>query len=173
MTKRIAFMVLFMLIVLSTSCGSKDDECTKMMAIPEFFIADNVIQKRDVMQEVSCDFTEPDTNTLPPELANFSYEVLDFTYIPDTGNNTSQLKFEIKLNNGNNYPVEGMPYLTTRSEELVVTGTYSNSASNPCHNIGANSSCILTFNKEYSIQPNVVGPTFMELVTVTYYVVRP
>lgn len=173
MTKKALFTGLFILILLMTSCGSKDDECTKMVAIPEFYIADNVIQKQEVLQEMPCDFPEPDKNKLPPELGNFSYEVLYFTYIPDTGNNTSQLKFEIKLNNGNNYPVEGMPYLTTRSEELEVTGPYSHSASNPCHSIAANSSCILTFDKEYPIKPDVGGPSFMELVTVKYYVVKP
>lgn len=159
-----------MLLILSTSCGSKDDECTKMMAIPHYTVVNNQFQRYDVMEEVPCDFPEPEELQEAPQLKNFSYEVLYFTFIPDTGNNTSQLKFEIKLNNGNNYAAEGMPFLTIRSEEMVYTRSFSNEIINPCHAIAATSSCVLIFNKEYPLDPNNLEPSFMELVEVKYYV---
>lgn len=88
MTKRISFTVLMVSILLS-SCGSKDDECTKMMLMPHLYVANNQIKSHDVMEEVPCDFPEPEELKEPPQLKNFSYELLYFTFIPDTGNKTS------------------------------------------------------------------------------------
>lgn len=170
MTKTGTSVLLLMLLIISSSCGSKDNECTKMMAIPHFYVENNQFKSYDVMEEVPCDFPEPEEIQEGPQLKNFSYEVLYFTFIPDTGNNTSQLKFEIKLNNGNNYAAEGMPALTVRSEGMEGTRSYSNEATIPCHAIAANSSCVLTFNKEYPLDPNYLEPGFMELVAVKYYV---
>lgn len=170
MIKKITFTLLSLLLVLNTSCGSKDDDCTKMMAIPQLYVENNQIKTRDVMQEVSCDFPEPEDLKEPPQLKNFSYEVVYFTFIPDTGNKTSQLKFEIKLNNGNNYAIEGLPALTIRSEGLETTGVYSKDAAIPCYGIAANSSCTLTFDKEYPLDLDLGTPGARELVSVKYYI---
>lgn len=163
-------MSLLMVSLIISGCSSKDDECTKMMAIPHYYVVNNQFQSYDVMEEVPCDFPEPGEIGTPPELKNFSYEVIFFTYIPDTGNNTSQLKFQIKLNNPNAYAAEGLPFLTIKSEEIEFTRTYGNEASIPCGGIPAKGSCTLTFDKEYPIDPDLGVPGFMELVSVKYYV---
>lgn len=113
--KKLCLFLLLSLFILNVSCGSKDDDCTKMMAIPQYYVENNLIKSHDVMQEVSCDFPEPEELKGPPELKNFTYDVLYFTFIPDTGNNTSRLKFEIKLHNPNNTAAVGLPFLTIKS----------------------------------------------------------
>ncbi|WP_052467027.1 hypothetical protein [Psychroserpens damuponensis] len=151
------------------SCGSNDDDCTKIITIPQTYFAGNQYYTYDITQEVSCDFPEPeDAVTIePPRLENFTYEILFFTYTPDTGNNTSRLEFEIKLNNNNGYAVEGVPILTINSDGLVHTGSYSNNASVPCYSINANSSCILTFEAEDSL--DLGASNTVELLNVEYF----
>lgn len=159
-----------MLTILSTSCGSKDDECTKTLEIPHYALKNNKFERYVVMEEVSCVFVFEDLGPLP--LKNFTYEVLNFIFIPDTGNQTSRLKFEIKLNNPNNYAVEGLAYITTQSagDTSEYTGTYSDLASVPCHKIGGNSSCILTYDVDYPYNSDVGAPESMEVVKVEYYI---
>ena len=156
--------------ILTSSCGSKDDECTKTLEITHYGIENNKFKRYFVMEEVSCDFVAEDMG--PPALKNFTYEVLNFIFIPDTGNKTSRLKFEIKLNNPNNYAVEGLAYITLRAaaDDFEYTGTYSNLASVPCYKISANSSCTLTYDVESPYNPNVGAPESMEVVKVEYYV---
>lgn len=170
MKKIISFIILLLLIILNTNCASKDDECTKTAEIPHYAFKDKKFERYVVMEEVSCDFVVEDLGPLP--LKNFTYEVLNFIFIPDTGNETSRLKFEIKLNNPNNYAVEGLAYITTRpaGDNFEFTGTYSELASVPCNKIGANSSCILTYDVEYPYNPDVGAPESMEVVKVEYYI---
>lgn len=168
MTKKVIFAMLS--IIMAFSCGSKDDECTKMMAIPQLYVENNQIKSHNVMEEVPCDFPEATEVGEAPQLNNFSYEVLHFSFIPDTGNNTSHFKFEIKLNNPNNYDVKGIPALTIRSDGMEVTGPFSDGASNLCRAISANSSCIFTFDKEYPLEPHFGVPGYKELIGVKYYI---
>lgn len=156
--------------ILFTNCGSKDDDCTKIITIPQYYTIGNQIYSYDQELEVDCDFPEPGEPTLiePPQLENFSYEVLSFTYTPDTGNNTLRLQFEIKLNNPNNYAVEGIPYLTMRTDNLQFsTAGYASYATNPCQGISANSNCIFTLDIEDSLDLGP-APTFYEIVDVKY-----
>lgn len=159
-----------LLIILSSSCASTDDECTKTLEIPHYALKNNTFERYLVMEEVICDFVVEDLGPLP--LKNFTYEVLNFVFIPDTGNNTSRLKFEIKLDNPNNYAVEGLAYITTRSfgDTSEYTGTYSDLASVPCNQIGANSSCIMIYDVDYPYNPDVGAPESMEVVKVAYYI---
>jgi hypothetical protein len=102
-------------------------------------------------------------------LENFTYEVLNFTFTPDTGNNTSRLQFEIKLNNNNNYSVTGVPILTLVSNGILEFSTsYSNDASIPCFGIDANSHCILTYDKEESLDYGAANS--LTLKNVKYYI---
>tara|TARA_R110000751_G_scaffold241576_2_gene342034 strand:- start:17 stop:493 length:477 start_codon:yes stop_codon:yes gene_type:complete len=151
------------------SCGSNDDDCTKTITIPQVYFVGNQSYSYDTTQEVSCDFPEPEDPVItePPVLENFTYEVLFFTYTQDTGNNTSRLEFEIKLNNNNNFLVEGVPILTIMSDDLLFSGSYSNNASIPCYSLDANSSCILTFEAEDSLDLGVANS--LQLLDVKYY----
>lgn len=173
MKKRTALSGFLLIVTIIWSCGSKDDDCTKTIAIPQYYVENNQIKKgQNVMLEVPCDFPDAEDLNGPPELENFTYEVHFYTFIPDTGNNTSRLKFEIKLNNENPHPVKGLPFLTTKSGDFEFTRTYGDEASVPCDGIPANSSCMLTFDKEYPLDLDLGIPEPMTLVNVKYYTVN-
>ena len=170
MNKNLLFTLFLLGTILLSSCGSKDDECTKTAEIPHYALKNKKFERYVVMEEVSCDFVVEDLG--PLVLKNFSFEVLNFNFTPDTGNETSRLKFEIKLNNPNNYAVEGLANITVRAagDDFEYTGTYSDLASVPCYKISANSSCILTYDVESPYNPNVGAPKSMEVVNVVYYI---
>ncbi|WP_345273140.1 hypothetical protein [Flaviramulus aquimarinus] len=158
-----------MIIILLSACHSNDDsDCMKTITIPQFYFINNQSYSYDITQEVPCDFPEPSEPELiePPELENFSYEVLNFIFTSDTGNNTSRLQFEIKLNNPNDYSVSGVPILTINSDELEFSGSFSNNASISCFEINANSSCILTYDQEESLDLGIINS--YELINVQY-----
>lgn len=171
MTKATSIFLFLMLLILFTSCSAKDD-CMKIAYVPYLYTVGNNQIKTDFReQEVPCDFPEPESISELPTLENFTYETLYFTFIPDTGHQTSQLKFEIKLNNPNNYDVEGLPVLTILSNNNVeFSASYSDEATIACYGIAANSSCILTFDKEYALNPDIGETETMELISVSYYI---
>ena len=164
-------ILLFPVFLLFIGCPSDDDEddCFKTITIPQFYFINNQSYSYETSMEVPCDFPEPSEPELiePPVLANFSYEVLSFNFTPDTGNNTSRLQFEIKLLNGNSYAVKGIPVLTMNIDGFVSSGPYSNYASIPCHEIGANSECTLTVDVEESLDLGIINS--IELVDVQYF----
>lgn len=166
-------LILYLLVFgLISSCSSTDDgPCTKMMPIEHYKIVNNQFEAYNVSEEVACDFVAPET-TGPLPLKNFTYEVIYFTFIRDTGQKTSRLMFEIKLNNPNGYSVEGLAFLTTKAsgDSFEYYGNYSKLASISCNKIAANSSCILTFDQEYPLNPEVGTPTSISLVNVTYLI---
>ncbi|MFD2517585.1 hypothetical protein [Salinimicrobium flavum] len=172
MNKRLKFPVLFLTAVLLLGCSSNDtdEECMKTITIPQYYYVNNQSYSYDISQEVSCDTPEPTESKLiePPGLDDFSYEVLKFEFTPDTGNNTSRLQFEIKLNNPNDYPVSGVPVLTVDVDGLQTTSSFSKNASIPCYEIAANSSCILTYDQQES--RDIVIIESYELVNVQYYI---
>ncbi|MEM5566428.1 hypothetical protein WNY78_15005 [Psychroserpens sp. AS72] len=171
--KNIFRLIIIIVITIVFSCGSSDDSnCTKTITIPQIYFVGNQSYSYDITQEVACDFPEPEDSVVvePPALENFTYEILFFTYTPDTGNNTSRLEFEIKLNNNNNFSVEGVPILTMMSDDLSFSGSYSNNASIPCYGIDANSSCILTFEAEDSLDLGAVNS--IQLLDVKYYLIN-
>lgn len=163
----IVFILLF-------GCPS-EDECTKIIVVrPEFSITSpyGTTSYPEQTQEIPCDWPEPTPAEPISEgnvLNNFSYEVINFKFTPDTGNNTSRLEFEIKLNNENDFIVRGEPILTIDSDNIQFSRSYSADASSPCNEIGAYSSCILTCDKEYPHEPNLgPPPTKFELAEVKY-----
>lgn len=165
----VALLILF-------SCSSKD-ECKKDIIVQyeqttpgpsgTTFIP-------EITQEVPCDFPEPeivDPNLVEgSELENFTYDIISFNYTPDTGNNTSKVQFEIKLNNNNNFIAKGYPILRIEADGIVFSSSYQQDAITRCNEISANSSCTFTLDKEYPILPNIPQPSEYKLVSVTYLI---
>lgn len=151
-------------------CSSTDD-CTKTITIPGITIITPTgsVYYPEYQQVVSCDYVETPLQEQAP-LQNFTYEVLDFTFTPDTGNNTKRLKFDIKLNNLNNFPVKGFAYITTNADGLVSSSAFINdSASSICDEIAANSSCIFSYDRESPLELELGFIESIELVDVKYY----
>ncbi|WP_194767185.1 hypothetical protein [Tamlana sp. I1] len=170
--KPIYFLNILLIIL---GCSSSDDkDCTKTIIVqPEYEIIgpQGTTLIPEIKQEIPCDSPEPDPVKPIIEgnvLTNFSYDVLSFEYTPDTGNNTSRIQFEIKLNNPNNFIVRGTPILTINSDNIQFSTSYSADATEACHEIQANSSCVLVYNKETPIDPNLGTPNKFELVSVKY-----
>ncbi|WP_452220883.1 hypothetical protein [Lacinutrix salivirga] len=91
-------------------------------------------------------------------------EVVFFNFIPDTGNTTSKLEYEIIFTNLNAFEIEGFSKITTNSDGLI-SSTISTSNSQ-CYTIAANSSCTYTFEAEDSHDLGMVNT--VELVSVEY-----
>lgn len=176
MKHNIKLIVIVTLSFLICACPSDDMEaCTKTIIVQyeqTIYGPYGTTHIPEVTQEVPCDFPEPeDTNPIGEgnSLNNFSYEVINFEFIPDTGNNSSTLQFEIKLNNENNFDVKGDPILTIDSDNIQFSRSYTSEAISTCNEIDANSSCILKVDKDYPIDPNLgPPPTKYELVSVKY-----
>lgn len=173
MKKALKNSILLLTLTLLVGCASSDDsDCMKTITIPQNYFVNNQSYSYDITQEVPCDFPEPTVAKLieAPALENFSYEVIKFEFTPDTGNNTTRLEFEIKLNNPNDYAASGVPILTLNTDGLETTSSFSNNASVPCLEIAANSHCILTFNQENSLDLGLIDS--IELVNVDYYLIN-
>lgn len=151
-------------------CSSTDDDCTKTITIPSRTIITPTGSAYipEYQQVVPCDYViTPIQEQEQVPLQNFTYEVLEFTFIPDTGNNTNRLKFDIKLNNPNNFSIKGFAYITTNVGGVVSSSGFRNGANSICDEIPANSSCIFSFDAEDSL---MFGPVeSIELVDVKYY----
>ena len=174
MNRLFKYLLILIVSILFFSCQSDDgnDDCTKTITIPQYYIVNNQTYSYDTTLEVPCDFPEPEEPELiePPLLENFTYDVLNFNFTPDTGNNTSRLQFEIQLNNANDYTANGVPILTINTDGLEFSGSFSNNASNPCFQIDDNSSCILAYDVEESLDIGIINS--VELVTVEYYLIN-
>lgn len=149
------------------SCSSSED-CTKTIQTP----SQNIITPTGstyipgTTLIVPCDYViTPITEQLP--IQNFSYEVLNFTFTKDTGNNTNRLKFDIKLNNLNNFAINGFAYFTVNVDGTVSSSGYLNGASSTCNSINANSSCVFSFDKEGSLDLGLIQS--IQLVNVKYF----
>lgn len=149
------------------SCSSADN-CTKTIVIPSRSIitptgSAYIPESQSV---VPCDYVVTPIQEQTP-LQNFSYEVLNFTFTLDTGNNTNRLKFDIKLNNPNNFVIKGFPYFTVNVDGVVSSSGYTNGATSTCTEINPNSSCIFSFDNQQSlILGNIQS---IQLVNVKYY----
>lgn len=160
---------IFLFIILISNCESAKDDCFKTITIPQFYMVNNQSYSYNTTLEVPCDFPEPENpkEISAPIAENFSYEVLNFDYIKDTGNNTSKLEFKIKLINSNNFTLKGIPVLTIDAGSFEFSTNYSNSATVSCNEISANSSCTLTYSQEESLDIGVNEK--MELLDIKFY----
>ncbi|WP_405247855.1 hypothetical protein [Cellulophaga sp. Asnod2-G02] len=89
-----------------------------------------------------------DDSEEPIILKNVIIDVVYFEFIPDTGNDTFRLRYEINFTNPNNSDITGFYSITTTADSL--TTTLLSTESTPCYEIGANSSCTLSFDAEDS-----------------------
>jgi hypothetical protein len=160
-------LVLIILSIVVFGCSSAEN-CTKTINIPSQTIispsGSSYIPGSTAV--VPCDYVvTPIQEQLP--LQNFSYEVLNFVFIPDTGNNTNRLKFDIKLNNPNNFAINGFAYITVNADGTVSSSGFLNGAISSCSQINPNSSCIFSYDKEASLNLGLVQS--IQLVDVKYY----
>lgn len=171
---RISISVFIALLAITSfsSCSSDEaEDCTKIITIPQVYFVNGQSYSYDIEQEVDCDLEEPEVpQTIEiPLLENFSFQLVDFQYIADTGNNTSRLWFEITLSNNNDFAVNGFPYLTVDSDGLIVSSaSYAQDAINPCLSIAANSTCSFIYDNEFTIDPLVGTVTSIQFVNVEY-----
>ncbi len=97
-------------------------------------------------------------------LKDITYEVILFEFTPDTGNNTSRLKYQIKFNNLNDISINGFHKITLNIDGLVSSNMASSSS--PCYATSANSSCTIGFDEEESFDIGMINS--IELVSVEY-----
>ena len=160
-------LVLAILSIAVFGCSSTED-CTKTITIPSQTIitpsGSSFIPESSAV--VPCDYVVTPIQEQVP-IQNFSYEVLNFVFTPDTGNNTNRLKFDIKLNNPNNFAINGFAYITVNIDGTVSSSGFLNGATSSCGQIGPNSSCIFSYDKESSLNLGLVQS--IQLVDVKYY----
>lgn len=159
-----SFLYLYILIFIF-SCSSEKD-CAKTIIIQNEFIisgANGTTIIPEITQVVDCSFPEPDAPEIIedlPKLSNFSYDVLEFNFTSDTGNNTNRLQYKIQLNNLSDKTVKGIPYITKDIDGLISTEiNFGN-----CKELAANSSCIISFDKESSLDLGLIKEISIEKV---------
>ena len=166
---KIFLFISFNSFILNISCDSKDEDCTKTAVVRDTYFLNNQQYYLDRTIELPCSFPDPEPlNQIdPPELDGFTYDILFYEFIPATGNNTSRWRFEIQLNNPNDYKVTGLPILTVRIGELTTSQSYSDKTTVPCFELGANSSCTLSYDQESSLDLELIND--IELINVQYF----
>lgn len=116
-----------------------------------------------ILTTVGCQ--EVEVNMAQKEdLKEVNTEVLYFEFIPDTGNNTFRLRYEIRFTNPNDAAVTGFYEISTNADGLQ-TATLSSNRS-PCYRIEANSDCTFSFDEEDTFDLGRVNT--IELVSVKY-----
>ncbi|TMM31101.1 hypothetical protein FDT66_03795 [Polaribacter aestuariivivens] len=153
------------------SCSSEKD-CAKTIIIQNEFTITTTsgsVFYPEITQVVDCSFPEPDiAETIKelPRLSEFSYNVLEFDFTPDTGNNTSRLKYKIELNNTGNKNIKGIPFITTNADGVIV----SQANIDNCVELNPDSSCIISYDKEESLDIAIIKN--ITLQNVEYLVIQ-
>ena len=161
-------IVLFYLIFITLVSCSSAENYTKTITIPSRTIITPTGSSYypELQSVVPCDYViTPVQEQIP--LQNFTYEVLNFNFTPDTGNNTNRLKFDIKLNNPNNFVIKGFAYITVNADGVESSSGFTNGAISTCSEINPNSSCIFSFDKQSSLSLGLIQS--IQLVNVKYY----
>ncbi|WP_435138278.1 hypothetical protein [Formosa sp. A9] len=102
------------------------------------------------------------------ELQNVTHEVILFEFTPDTGNNSSRLRYEITFTNPNDIPVNGAHKVTLNIDGLISSNIATDSS--PCYLIEGNSDCTISFDEEESLDLATINS--IELVSVEYIFVN-
>ena len=108
----------------------------------------------------SCNSSESEENVLE----NVSSEILLFEFIPDTGNNSSILRYEIEFTNPNDVAVTGSYTINFETEGIGWSRSSTNVS--PCTQIGANSNCTITFEEEGQVDPGT--PDSIRIASIEY-----
>ncbi|WP_242203253.1 hypothetical protein [Aestuariivivens insulae] len=95
-------------------------------------------------------FSCSNSDSQPEEVAlkEVTHNVIYWEFTPDTGNNTSRLRYEIEFQNPNDVAINGFYRITQNADGFVTTLFSSNKS--PCYEIEANSTCTLSFDEEDS-----------------------
>ena len=104
-------------------------------------------------------------NDDPDPLEEVQYEVLAFEFIPDTGNNTNRLSYEIRFTNPNNVPITGTYQVEVTLGALIQIQAFREDAT--CSFIDANSNCTFTYEQEISLDNGFIPSR--EIVSVSYF----
>ena len=102
----------------------------------------------------------------PAELQEVTFEVLSFEFIPDTGNNTNRLSYEIRFTNPNDVEVSGPYQVEVSNGALIQVRAYGEGST--CSVIAANASCTFTDEEETSLANGFIPSR--ELVSVSYFI---
>lgn len=108
-------------------------------------------------------------NDAKPEketLKAITYEVLLFEYTPDTGNNSSRLRYNIKFTNPNNVAVKGSAKITMNYDGLIISPIKRGSPDE----IAANSSFTESYDAEEPFNLNVGKINSIKLVSVEFII---
>lgn len=158
--------IFLILIFVSCSSDENQDDCVKTISIPQVYVINNQSYYNYSTLEVPCNFDEP-TDVVqiePPILEDFSYSVIYFEYISDTGNNSSRLQYEIQLNNLSNQTVQGVPYITFLADGIQSSSVVSTSS---CLTLEAYSSCTIIEDSETSHDLGIISS--IEFIDLKYY----
>lgn len=115
----------------------------------------------------SNDSVTPEKETLK----SITYEVLLFEYTPDTGNNTSRLRYEIKFTNPNNVAVKGNYKITYDADGLILTPIRRVPNDNPYEKIGANSFYTASYDVETALNPTLGTIKSIKFVSAEFVIV--
>lgn len=170
MSKHIKLLFLLTNCIFVFGCSS-DKDCTKTITTEShsYWTYGGMVYIPGSSIVVPCDYVITPIVEQQP-IDNFTYEVLDFKYTPDTGKNTSRLQFEIKLNNLNNFEIKGSPIFTVNIDGVESSAPYLKGAISTCNQIEAKSSCVFTFDVESSLELGKINS--IKLVTVKYYLLN-
>lgn len=109
----------------------------------------------------SSDNETPENETLKA----VTYEVLLFEFTPDTGHNTSRLRYDIKYTNPNNVDIKGTSSLTMNYDGIIATPIQKVP---PYIEIKANSSFIESYDKEEAFNLDLGKTNSIKLVSVAF-----
>ncbi|WP_413998440.1 hypothetical protein ACMDB5_11705 [Flavobacterium sp. W1B] len=104
-------------------------------------------------------------------LKNITYEVLLFEYTPDTGNNTSRFRYEIKFTNPNNVAVKGNYKITYDADGLILTPIRKVPNDDPYEKIGANSFYTASYDVETTLNPTLGNIKSIKFVSADFVLV--
>ena len=107
----------------------------------------------------------PEKETMKP----ITYEVLLFEFTPDTGNNSSRLRYDINYTNPNNVAVKGSSKITMNYDGLILTPIKKVP---PYIEIAANSNFTESYNVEEPLNPAVGKTNSIKLVSVEFIIVN-
>lgn len=105
--------------------------------------------------------TNPEKETMKP----ITYEVLLFEFTPDTGNNSSRLRYDIKYTNPNNVAVKGSSRITMNYDGLILTPIKKVL---PYIEIAANSNFTESSNVEEPLNLTIGKTNSIKLVSVEF-----